>query len=167
MASGMEERVRAICAPLIESMGLTLWGVRFHGGSRPTLQIFIDREGGVSADDCGEVVDALSPALDAADPIAAAYNLEVSSPGLDRFLFTLEQAQAAVGEEVRAELAIPTAGRKRLSGTLSAAGEDGMLTITERAGGDFPVMFGNIATLRVIPHLGQGAQPVGTQEGEE
>ena len=99
MAGTIEEKVAELVTPLVESMDLT--GLRLRGGNDHAMwQVFVDSEQGVSADKCGELMDVLSPALDAADLIAPKYTLEVSSPGLDRILFTLEQAKAYTGKTV-------------------------------------------------------------------
>ena len=101
MAGTIEEKIDELVRPLIEASELILWGVRYRGGrDSALLQIFIDSKDGVSADTCGDITNMLSPALDAADIIAPAYILEVSSPGFDRILFTLDQARAYIGKKI-------------------------------------------------------------------
>ena len=135
-------------------MGLYVWGIRFRGGNdHALLQIFVDSDEGVSADKCGELMDVLSPALDAADLIAPKYTLEVSSPGLDRILFTLEQAKAYVGQTIKADLRIPTLGRHKLVGNLTEVTDDGMLKISDKTSGDMEIAFSNISTARVVPEF--------------
>ncbi len=96
------EKVRAIAAPLAAGEGLELVDVELAGaGGRTTLRLYIDRDGGVSLDDCTSVSRAVSAALDVEDPIQGAYDLEVSSPGLDRPLRTPEQFSKYAGENVR------------------------------------------------------------------
>jgi ribosome maturation factor RimP len=82
------EQIRQILAPILESMGLSLWEMEFHKqGPQWILRIFIDREsGGVTLNDCETVSRDLSAALDVEDIIPHAFTLEVSSPGLDRTL---------------------------------------------------------------------------------
>ena len=71
MAGTIEEKVTELVTPLVESMDVKVWGIRYRGGNdHAVLQVFIDSEEGVSADKCGEIMDVLSPALDAADLIA-------------------------------------------------------------------------------------------------
>ena len=151
MAGTVEERVREAVAPLVESMGLELWGIRYRGGrDHGVLQIFVESEDGVSADTCGQLADLISPALDVADPIGPAYTLEVSSPGLDRIIFTQEQAARYVGTKVKAELRIPQDGRRRLLGILKSAG-GGMASIEEEGGTVIEAAFSNIALMRAVP----------------
>ena len=96
------DKVRQIAAPLAAQEGLELIEVEIGGGGgRQTLRLFIDKAGGVSLDDCTAVSRAVSAALDVEDPIAGGYDLEVSSPGLDRPLRTPEHFQQHAGEKVR------------------------------------------------------------------
>lgn len=96
------EKVRQIAAPLAAQEGLELVDVEFGGpGGRQTLRLFIDKPGGVSLDDCTAISRAVSAALDVEDPIAGAYDLEVSSPGLDRPLRTPEHFEKFKGSKVR------------------------------------------------------------------
>jgi ribosome maturation factor RimP len=116
------EKVRGIAAPLAEAEGLELVDVELAGpGGHPTLRLYIDKEGGVSLDDCTSVSRAVSAALDVEDPIEGAYELEVSSPGLDRPLRTPEHFQRFAGRRARIKAYGPIAeagGRKSFVGTL-------------------------------------------------
>ena len=126
------EKVRAIAAPLAAGEGLELVDVELAGGGgRTTLRLYIDRNGGVSLDDCTSVSRAVSAALDVEDPIQGAYDLEVSSPGLDRPLRTPEHFQDFAGEEVRVKAFGPIAeleNRKNFHGTLRGF-EDGRVLV--------------------------------------
>jgi ribosome maturation factor RimP len=96
------EKVREIAAPLAAQEGLELIDVELGGpGGRQTLRLLIDKPEGVSLDDCSSVSRAISAALDVEDPIQGAYDLEVSSPGLDRPLRTAEHFQKFLGQRVR------------------------------------------------------------------
>lgn len=162
MAGIIEDKISQIVLPLITSMGAQLWGIRYHGGhDRAKLQIFIDREDGVDADLCGDITALISPALDAADLIAPAYILEVSSPGLDRILFTKEQAAAYAGSEVKAELRIPMLGRRRFNGVLGAFADDGTFTITDKLSGEVKLAFENVALMRLVPSFEKPVRPRG------
>lgn len=157
MAGTIEDNIRELVSPLIESMGLEVWGIRYRGGrDHALLQIFIDSAEGVNADQCGDVTNMLSPALDAADLIAPAYTLEVSSPGLDRILFTREQAASYVGSEVKAELRLPVQGRRKVSGELVSVDEDGFLHVNDKLQGPLTIAFENIALMRVVPVFASG-----------
>ena len=97
------ERAEQIARPVLEQLKLTLWDVRFEKeGSVWYLRYFLDKEGGVTIDDCEAFSRAVDPLLDEADPIEQSYTLEVSSPGVERELtrrgVSREVAQSAVSE---------------------------------------------------------------------
>jgi len=113
------ERVRQIAAPLAALEGLELVDVELGGaGGRQVLRLLIDKAGGVSLDDCSSVSRAVSAALDVEDPVDGAYDLEVSSPGLDRPLRTPEHFEKFKGSKVRVKTYAPLEDRKTFVGTL-------------------------------------------------
>ena len=114
--TGPAQRVAALAEPVLADMGFRLVRVKMTG---PTLQIMAERpDGSFSIDDCTQVSRALSPLLDVEDVIAARYHLEVSSPGIDRPLVRPTDFEAWGGHEVKIEMAVPVAGRKRFRGNL-------------------------------------------------
>jgi ribosome maturation factor RimP len=114
--------------PVVESLGYEFWGLEYIQGRGATLRIYIDREEeGVSVDDCALVSHQVSGVLDVEDPIPGEYNLEVSSPGMDRPLFTLEQWGRYLGEDIQMRLLAPVAGKRRLTATLTAIEGDEVL----------------------------------------
>ena len=89
--TAIDRRLAEIITPVIEGLGFELVRVRLMGGNTKTLQIMADRpEGGIDVDDCGKISTAVSAVLDVEDPIDDQYNLEVSSPGIDRPLTRLK-----------------------------------------------------------------------------
>ena len=119
------ERIREIVEPVIEALGCELWGMEFLGqGRHSLLRIYLDKPGGVNIEDCAEVSRQLSAVLDVEDPISTEYTLEVSSPGLDRILFTLEQCRAYIGSQVQLRLSENFEGRRNFAGRLDAVLED-------------------------------------------
>ena len=160
MTTALEAKLEELVRPLLASEGLELWGLRCLGGrEHARLQIFVDRSGGVSAAQCGDAVDLLSPALDAADLIASAYTLEVSSPGLDRIFFRMEQLCSYTGCRIQAELRAPLQGRRRFSGILEAAGPDGILTIRDEVCGCVQVPFAGTSQVRLVPEFPKNDKP--------
>jgi ribosome maturation factor RimP len=127
------EKVRSIAAPLAAQEGLELVDVDIGGpGGRQALRIFIDKPGGVSLDDCTSLSRAVSAALDVEDPIQGAYDLEVSSPGLDRPLRTPEHFAKFAGQRVRVKTYGPIAeceNRKTFIGTLEGFDEDDQVVL--------------------------------------
>lgn len=108
--------------PAIEVLDLELWGVEYlTKGRSALLRVYIDSEEGVTIDDCEKVSRQISAILDVEDPIAGEYTLEVSSPGLDRPLFTAEQYAAYVGEVINVRLNSPIDGRRKFKGVLNSA----------------------------------------------
>ena len=123
------ELVSALAAPLVEAAGCSLWDVEYvREAGQWFLRIYIDKEGGVSINDCEAVSRPLSDALDEADPIEGSYVLEVSSAGADRPLKKPEHFDAFMGAEVEVRLYRAVDGRKDHVGTLSGY-ENGDVTI--------------------------------------
>jgi ribosome maturation factor RimP len=106
--------------PSLDAMGYRLVRVAFLGARRATLQIMAERidDAPMTVDDCGEISRSVSAILDVADPIASAYMLEVSSPGIDRPLTRPEDYDRFTGFEAKIELGQPIDGRKRFRGRI-------------------------------------------------
>ena len=108
----------AIVAPRLETMGFELVRVAVLGRERPTVQIMADRAGGglISVEDCEQISHYFSTVFDVEDPIPGAWNLEVSSAGIDRPLTRAKDWNRFAGHQARAETLFPIDGRKRFSG---------------------------------------------------
>lgn len=118
--TGKMAEVARLIAPSLEAMGYVIVRVRLSGGGRPTLQIMAERPDGkeMTVDDCADISRAVSALLDVEDPIAGAYVLEVSSPGLDRPLTRPEDFTRFAGHEAKIELSDAVDGRKKFRGRL-------------------------------------------------
>jgi ribosome maturation factor RimP len=128
--AGRDERIRNIVEPVLTALGLTLWGIEYLGQGRHTLlRIFIDKEGGINIEDCAEASRQISSILDVEDPISSEYTLEVSSPGLDRTLFTLEQLAAYAGSQVKLRLRENFEGRRNFNGLIKAVVDDQLVLV--------------------------------------
>lgn len=115
----VSDTVAALALPVVEEAGCTLWDVEYvKEAGAWFLRVYIDREGGVSIDDCEAVSRPLSDLLDEADPIEGSYTFEVSSAGADRALKKPEHFAKYLGAEVEVKLYRPREGRKELVGTL-------------------------------------------------
>ena len=122
--------VRGIAQPLAAELGLTLWDVTFtKEGAEWYLRIFIDKEGGVSINDCENISRKLDPLLDEADPIEESYYLEVSSPGIERELKCDMHVQACAGERVEVKLYAPRDGAKSFVGVLLGLDGEGNIVV--------------------------------------
>ncbi len=118
-----------LAEPFAQQMNLSLWDVRFlKEGSDWYLRIFIDKDGGVSIDDCADFSRAIDKALDELDPIEQAYFLEVCSPGLERDLVREEHFNAYVGEKIKVKMIRPVDGKREFNGILESYA-DGNITV--------------------------------------
>ena len=116
---GVAARVAAIAEPVLVGIGYRLVRVRISGLDGCTVQIMAERpDGTMTIEDCETVSRALSPVLDVEDPIARAYRLEISSPGIDRPLVRRSDFGRFAGHVVKVEMMVPLAGRRRFRGVL-------------------------------------------------
>jgi ribosome maturation factor RimP len=133
VAGTLREGLIALIEPVVERLGFELIELEYGSGhAHALLRVFIDREGGVTVDDCTRVSRELSALLDVEDPIPTGYTLEVSSPGFDRVLRTRAHFGRFVGSRVFVELKAPRAGRRRYTGTLLTVDEAGIAIKVDR-----------------------------------
>lgn len=125
----MNDRLMQLLQPAVELLGFELVGVEYHPGATALLRVYIDHPEGITVDDCATVSHQVSGVLDVEDPIADAYTLEVSSPGVDRPLFRAADYQRFAGERVRVQLATLVAGRRRVRGVLLGVDGDDVLVL--------------------------------------
>ena len=128
--SKVTETVTALAAPIAAELGLELWDVEYvREAGQWFLRIYIDRDGGVSINDCESLSRALDPVLDEADPIPDSYVFEVSSAGAERELKRPGDFERFMGSPVEVRLYKPVDGSKSFVGTLSGY-DNGNLTLT-------------------------------------
>lgn len=128
-----QDQLQALLAPVIESMGCELWGLEYLTQGRfSTLRIFIDAPEGVSLEECEKVSRQISSVMDVEDPIDGEYTLEVSSPGLDRTLFSLAHYQRYVGETINGKLRSPIEGRRRFKAEIRAVEGDLVVMLLDK-----------------------------------
>ncbi|ACL21697.1 ribosome maturation factor RimP [Desulfitobacterium sp. LBE] len=133
MGESIMEQVEAIIAPVITEQGLELVDVEYvKEGAHWYLRIYIDKEGGVDIDDCTNVSHLVSEVLDKHDPIAQAYMLEVSSPGLERPLKKDEDFERFTGKLVRVLTKEVYQGYKEFTGYLVGLIEDDIVLEYEK-----------------------------------
>lgn len=127
-------KVEEIVKPIALELGLELWDVRFaKEGSEWYLRIFIDKDGGVSIDDCVNLTRAVSKPLDEADPISQSYLLEISSPGVERELIRDVHFEKYIGAPVMLRAIRPVNGVRDFNGIMSGY-ENKVITITLKDG---------------------------------
>ncbi|MCZ6804531.1 MAG: ribosome maturation factor RimP [Proteobacteria bacterium] len=138
--------------PEVAAIGYELLGIELNqNGDGSILRVYIDKEGGIMVDDCVLVSQQLTGLLDVEDPITGNYELEVSSPGLDRPLFTLEQFNKFVGEMVKLKLYEKHNGRKRFVGILKSV--DNAEIAIDCDDEEYNVPFRLIERARLVPQF--------------
>jgi ribosome maturation factor RimP len=154
------DRVRDLVLPLLAEREIDLYDIEVSG---PVLKVVVDRQGGLDLDVLAGATRAMSHALDEADPIAGAYTLEVTSPGLERQLRTPQHFVRAVGETVKVKAVAGPSDDRRVAGVLAAADDEG---ITVRTGADDagdPVerrlAYDEIERARTVFEWGPGEKP--------
>lgn len=163
--------IAALLAPTVASLGLELLGSEYlpaPGGA--TLRLYIDvpadDERMVGIEDCEAVSREVSAQLDVEDPISANYTLEVSSPGIDRPLFTPAQFERFVGESAKVTLQLPQEGRRRLQGRILRVAEGNI--VFELDGAEYVVAFDNIEKARLVPDwVALGLAPAKDSSGRD
>lgn len=147
-----------LLSPTVESLGLELLGVEYlpaPGGA--TLRLYIDvplaeqPERVVNVDDCERVSREVSAQLDVEDPISGNYTLEVSSPGVDRPLFTLEQFARHIGESAKIVLKLAQDGRRRFQGEILRIDAEAEAVVFAVDGKDVQIGYDNIDKARIVP----------------
>lgn len=148
-----QERLQGLLEPVVTGLGYEWVGLEFlSAGARSILRVYIDRDGGIRVDDCERVSRQVSAVLDVEDVIRGQYNLEVSSPGLDRLLFTPEHYRRFAGSEVRLQLRDLVQGRRKLDGRL--VGIDAGEEVTILADGvEYRIPLANVAKARLKPEF--------------
>ena len=145
-------QLEILIQPAVEACGCEFWGLEYLSQGRfSTLRVYIDHPQGVDVDMCADVSRQVSAILDVEDPIAGEYNLEVSSPGLDRPLFTLEQYQLNIGQNISLRLRLAFEGRRKFTGLLRGVeGEDVVLLVDDE---EFLLPVSSIEKANIVPRF--------------
>ena len=145
------DTLTALIAPVAETEGFELIRVRVTGSKTKTLQVMAERpDGTMSAEDCAQLSRALSPVLDAADPIEGQYDLEVSSPGIDRPLTRRRDFDDWEGFEAKLELKTAIEGQKRFRGVLAGTEDDNICIDLEGEEETALIPFSMIGTAKLV-----------------
>jgi len=116
--------------PAITALGYTLWGIEYvPQGKHSLLRVYLDKEGGIDIEHCAQASRQISSILDVEDPISGEYTLEVSSPGIDRVLFNLDQFREYLGCYVQLRLTENFENRRKFAGQLKAIVDDEVVLI--------------------------------------
>lgn len=141
-----------LAAPIAQSLGLILWDVELRRiGSELTLRYTIDRDGGLSIDECERFHRAVEAALDEVDPIDGPYTLECSSPGVERTLRLPRHFAASLGERAELRFYAPDAsGRKTVTGTIAAADDDTVTFVPDGETDGARIPYASIAKAAIV-----------------
>ncbi|MDH3614720.1 MAG: ribosome maturation factor RimP [Gammaproteobacteria bacterium] len=144
------DELRKLLEPSIERLGYELSDLEVKlGGKNGVVRVFIDHSDGIGLEDCEKVSLAVSALLDVEDPLPGQYNLEVSSPGLDRKLTKVEHFQRFKGEIVKVQMRFPIEGRKRFRGTLVSSDDENIVVEVDGESHSLPMATIDIA--RLVP----------------
>jgi len=143
-------QVEELLQPTVEELGFELWGIEYLSqGKHTLLRLYIEAEAGVLIDDCATVSRQVSAVLDVEDPVSGEYTLEVSSPGVDRLLFRLDQYLAYAGEEIELRLRSSFDGRRNFKGILQGVEQDDVVVLVDDH--EFLLPHSSIEKARVRP----------------
>lgn len=141
--------LQQLLAPSVVALGYELLGcVYISQGRHTVLRIYIDSPNGITVEDCERVSRQLSAVLDVEDPISGTYSLEVSSPGIDRPLFTREHFLRVLGEQVNIKLHVPVDNRRHFRGQLINVVDDNVVVNVDSQ--EFALPLANIAKANLL-----------------
>ena len=144
----LEAQIQELIEPSIKAMGVELWGVELcPAGAHTVLRIYIDSANGINLDLCADVSRQVAAILDVEDVVKSKYNLEVSSPGLERKLFKPSQYKNYIGKSINVLLKTAHDGRRRFKGIMQSADTDGVKILCD--GSEVSFSFFEIDTANV------------------
>ncbi len=144
------DEIQKLIEPTIERLGFELTDLEVRlSGQGGLLRLTIDKQDGIDLDDCERVSHAVSALLDVEDPVPGNYNLEVSSPGLDRKLTKVEHFQRFEGETLKVTMRFPIEGRRRFRGTLVSSDDENIVVEVDGESHSLPLTM--IDTARLVP----------------
>ena len=157
------DQLNNLLGPAIDALdkGVVLWGIEFTSGpASALLRVYIDApERPVAIEDCEAVSREFSALLDVEDPIPGNYTLEVSSPGIDRPLFTPEQFTRYLGEIAKITLSLPVDGRRRVQGRIAKV--EGNTIVIAGDVNELAIAHENIQKAKLVPQFDKPAKPIG------
>ena len=147
-----QDKLSELLSPVVEDLGYVFWGLEYQVRKADALlRVYIDHPNGISVDDCAAVSHEISGILDVEEPITLAYILEVSSPGMDRILFSGQQFAEFLGEAVKIKLNQMVDKRRKIKGVISSV--DGDKITIESENEHVVINFDQIMRARINPGL--------------
>jgi len=154
--------IESVIEPVVSGLGYEFVGAQYgQAENGQTLRVYIDTENGVVVEDCVTVSKQLSAVLDVEDTIKSAYQLEVSSPGVDRPLFNIEQFSKQLSEVVKVKMAVAVDGRRNFKGQLVSA--EGEVVIVEVDGIDYRLPVSDIEEAHLVANISRAKTGPGKQ----
>ena len=147
-----DQQLTQLLETTVEAMGFSLWGVEYLSqGRHSVVRVYIDAENGITVDHCAAVSGQIGSVLDVEDPITGEYTLEVSSPGMDRLLFKLEQFGLYLGQMIELRLRVAYEGRRKFKGILKGVeGEDVVVQVDDH---EYLLPYSTIEKARILPQV--------------
>lgn len=147
-----QQQLHALIEPVVSSLGCELWGLEYlTQGRQSTVRVYIEREQGVTLEDCERASRQISSVFDVEDPIAEHYTLEVSSPGMDRPLYTLDQFALYQGEDVALRVRAPIDGRRKFKGEIRRVENQNVLVVVDEQ--EYLLPFETIEKANIVPRF--------------
>lgn len=147
------DRLEELLRPVVEDLGYEYVGIEYASNPKNrVVRLYIDQpETGIGLEDCETVSREVSAVMDVEEPVSGQYTLEVSSPGIERPLFTAEQFGRYLGEEASVQLQLPMDGRRKFRGTIVAVTDESVRLLVDGQEVDLPVSV--MAKARLKPDL--------------
>jgi len=146
------DKLSDMLRPAAEALGYEFLGVEYIGqGKHTVLRLYIDHENGINVDDCAAVSHQASGILEVEDPISSQYTLEVSSPGMDRPLFTMAHFEKYVGSEVQMRCHVGVNGRRKFKGKLISAADERLVVEVDNE--QYELDFLDVDKANVVPEF--------------
>ncbi|MEE1674069.1 ribosome maturation factor RimP [Agarivorans aestuarii] len=148
----VEQRLTDMLTPAVEALGFELLGIEYvSAGKHSIVRLFIDHENGINVDNCADVSRQASAILDVEDPISTEYNLEVSSPGLERPLFKAEHYLRFIGEIAFVQVRMPVNNRRKWQGEIIAVEDDTVVLAVDKE--QHRIALGNVQKAHLVPQF--------------
>lgn len=145
-----QDKLSELLAPIVEDLGYVFWGIEYQVRKVDALlRVYIDSDKGIGVEDCAIVSHEVSGILDVEEPITMAYILEVSSPGMDRILFSAQQFEEFSGHDVKIKLNHMVDGRRKIKGKIDSVAAEEITINTEE--GQITIEFDKIMRARINP----------------
>ncbi|MCF6317954.1 MAG: ribosome maturation factor RimP [Proteobacteria bacterium] len=147
-----QDKLSELLSPIVEDLGYRFWGLEYQVRKADALlRIYIDHENGISVDDCAKISHEVAGILDVEEPISMAYILEVSSPGMDRILFSANQFSEFLGQDVKIKLNQMVDKRRKIKGKIATVVGEQITIESEQKEEQITIAFDQIMRARINP----------------